>query len=247
MDYAVISRQGGRPLNEDSYSISKKGGSYCFTVCDGLGGHAKGEVASQTASEVFKDTFEDYDGKPSAFFESAFKKCAEEFRRLAGESSVLELMKTTVVSAVADSKKISFTHIGDSRLYGFTPEKAELFTDDHSVPEMLVKTGEITKDEIRNHPDRNKLLRCLAVSDEPADYEPVREKTVKNYSAFLLCTDGFWELIDEKTMLRYLKWSKNAEQWLELMTRRVERAGRGRQTDNYTAIAVFTGKGVTLK
>ena len=48
-------------------------------------------------------------------------------------------------------------------------------------------------------------------------------------------------------MLRYLKWSKNAEQWLELMTRRVERAGRGRQTDNYTAIAVFTGKGVTLK
>ena len=243
MDFAFISRTGDRALNEDSFSIKEKNGSYCFTVCDGLGGHAKGEIASKTAADTFSEEFENFDGDISKFFTSAFDSAAEKFRNLAKESPVLELMKTTVVSLVASGGKCRWTHIGDSRLYGFMNGKAVLCTTDHSVPEMLVKSGEIKQSEIRNHPDRNKLLRAFGVSDEVPGYETGDEKDLNEFDAFLLCSDGFWELLNERKAAKFLKRSDNAEQWLSEMTKQVERKGKRKEKDNYTAIAVINKKG----
>lgn len=243
MDFAFISRIGDRVLNEDSFSVKENNGSYCFTVCDGLGGHAKGEIASRTAADTFSQEFEKFDGDISGFFVSAFDSAAEKFRNLAKESPVLELMKTTVVSLVVNGGKCRWAHIGDSRLYGFRNGKAVLCTTDHSVPEMLVKSGEIKQSEIRNHPDRNKLLRAFGVSDETPCYETGDEKDLNEYDAFLLCSDGFWELLNERKAANLLKHSQNAEQWLADMTKQVERKGKCKEKDNYTAIAVIIEKG----
>ena len=243
MDFAFISRIGNRVINEDSYSVKEKNGSCCFTVCDGLGGHAKGEVASKCVAETFSDRFEIFDGDICGFFPAAFDAAAENFRKLADESPVLELMKTTVVSLVISAGRCGWAHIGDSRLYGFKNGKTVLCTTDHSVPEMLVKSGEIKQSEIRNHPDRNKLLRAFGVSDEKPAYETGELKDINDYDAFLLCSDGFWELINERKTAKCLKHSQNAEQWLEEMVKQVEHKGRRREMDNYTAIAVITEKG----
>ncbi|MBR4766681.1 MAG: protein phosphatase 2C domain-containing protein, partial [Clostridia bacterium] len=142
MDFAFASCIGNRVINEDSYSTKEKNGSYCFTVCDGLGGHAKGEIASKSCADTFSEEFENFSGDTLKFFQTAFDSAAERFRNLAKESPVLELMKTTVVSLVISGEKCSWAHIGDSRLYGFQNGKAVLCTSDHSVPEMLVKSGE---------------------------------------------------------------------------------------------------------
>ena len=243
MDFAFISCIGNRVINEDSYSVKEKNGSYCFTVCDGLGGHAKGEVASKCAAQTFSDKFESFEGNIPEFFEAAFDEAAENFRKLAGESPVLELMKTTVVSLVICGSECGWAHIGDSRLYGFHNGEAVLCTTDHSVPEMLVKTGEIKQSDIRNHPDRNKLLRAFGVSDETPAYEIGDLKDLSDYDAFLLCSDGFWELINERKAEKCLKHSQNAEHWLSEMIKQVEHKGRRREMDNYTAIAVITEKG----
>ena len=243
MDYAFISRTGSRALNEDSCSIKENNGSYCFTVCDGLGGHAKGEVASKCVADTFSDEFENYGGDIDGFFANAFDAAAERFRNLADESPVLQMMKTTVVSLVISADSCCWAHIGDSRLYGFKNGKTVLLTDDHSVPEMLVKSGEIKQSEIRNHPDRNKLLRAFGVSDETPGYEISKETKLSDFDAFLLCSDGFWELINERKTAKCLRHAQNAEQWLAEMTRQVEHKGKRRETDNYTAIAVINEKG----
>ena len=243
MDFACISYPGDRPVNEDYFTISENKGNYCFTVCDGLGGHAKGETASKTVSEAFKEEFKSYDGNSAGFFEKAFNSAAKIMNSLANESPVLELMKTTVVSLIIIEDKCRWAHIGDSRLYGFSANRTFLCTFDHSVPEMLVKSGKIKQREIRNHPDRNKLLRAFGVSEELPQYETGDEMKLSDYDAFLLCTDGFWELINEKKAAGCLKRSQNASQWLEEMTKHVKRKGRRRNMDNYTAVAVILKKG----
>lgn len=244
MDFAFISCIGNRVINEDSYSVKEKNGSYCFTVCDGLGGHAKGEVASKCVADTFSDRFEEFDGDIPGFFSAAFDESSEKFRKLADESPVLELMKTTVVSLVVCDGRCGWAHIGDSRLYGFCDGEAVLCTIDHSVPEMLVKSGKIKQSEIRNHPDRNKLLRAFGVSDEKPEYETGEVKNLNDFDAFLLCSDGFWELINERNSSKCLKHSHNAGQWLDGMVKKVERKGRRREMDNYTAIAVINNRGV---
>ena len=70
-------------------------------------------------------------------------------------------------------------------------------TADHSVPQMLLKAGEITEDQIRFHPDRNKLLRALGDAENEPKYTASETVEARGETAFLLCSDGFWEHITE--------------------------------------------------
>ena len=112
-------------------------------------------------------------------------------------------------------------------------------TLDHSVPQMLVLTKEIKEKEIRNHPDRNRLLRVLGVSGDTPRFELSEIQKRKKQQAFLLCTDGFWELILEKEMWQCLKNAKTAQKWLEQMEEIICRRGEGQDMDNFSAIGVL--------
>ena len=86
-------------------------------------------------------------------------------------------------------------------------------TLDHSVPQMLAAIGEIKENEIRHHPDRNRLLRVLGTEMEEPRHQKSEWMEKQTHQAFLLCSDGFWELINEKKMEWCLKWAKSPEQW----------------------------------
>jgi len=148
-------------------------------------------------------------------------------------------MKTTAVCLSIIGDKCQWAHIGDSRLYLFKKNKISLRTLDHSVPQMLALSGDIKDKHIPHHPDRNRLLRVLGVEWDSPRYEVSDEILISNCQAFLLCTDGFWELINPKLICRYLKKSSSAEEWLNLMTAEVEKNGLGKDMDNYTAIAAI--------
>ena len=112
-------------------------------------------------------------------------------------------------------------------------------TLDHSVPQMLVLGGQIKESEIRHHKDRNRVLRVLGTPWEGEAYslaDPI-EKT--GDQAFILCSDGFWELITEKEMEKTLKQSYSVAQWLEKMEKIVQKHGEGKDMDNYSAICVY--------
>jgi serine/threonine protein phosphatase PrpC len=122
----------------------------------------------------------------------------------------------------------------------FRKNKMRVRTLDHSVPQMLVQSGELKEKNIARHPDRNRLLRVLGVEWDSPRFDVSDELDVSQAQAFLLCTDGFWEFLEPKAMERCLKNSSGAKEWLSAMTSQVERNGAGSDMDNYTAVAVFT-------
>ena len=238
IQYSVFTDNGDRPINEDSVGVCRREGGHCFVLCDGLGGHGMGDVASSLVVEVFKDQFGKTDGAPD-FLGQTF--CAAQDILMAEQlaRNAKKKMKTTCVAIATDEHSAYIGHVGDSRGYVFHRNKVKTRTLDHSIPQMLVMSGEIKESQIRNHPDRNTLLRVLGIEWEESMYELMAPIPLKKCQAFLLCSDGFWELIEEKQMCELLKSSETVEQWLSSMTDVVRENGKGRNMDNYSAIAVW--------
>ena len=112
---------------------------------------------------------------------------------------------------------------------------------DHSVPQMLFNTGTIREKQIRHHEDRNRLTRVLGSDEENSKPFITIQEPRNEDAAFLLCSDGFWENIEEEQMEACLQKSANPHEWLERMEKIVVKNGRGTNMDNYSAIVVFPG------
>lgn len=236
--YKSVSNNGTRSVNEDCVGMFQRGEQYGFFLADGLGGHGKGEIASQTAVEQAILQFEAV-GCADGTLEAVFENGQKEILNLQKKEQDLYSMKTTLTALLISETAVRWGHIGDSRIYWFRNGKMLGRTMDHSVPQMLVNIGEIQEEEIRNHPDRNRLLRVMGMEWDVPAYQLSEKMAVKNRQAFLLCSDGFWELIEERQMERLLKKSGSVEQWLDAMTAYVEENGKGKDMDNYSAIAVW--------
>ena len=112
-------------------------------------------------------------------------------------------------------------------------------TLDHSIPQMLVLAKEIKEEDIRYHSERNIILKVMGTKWENPQYEITGIEKIKKIQAFLLCTDGFWELITENHMEKYLEESSSVNEWLDKMSKHVKQSGKGKDVDNNTAIAVW--------
>lgn len=233
-----LSKRGDREINEDTVGIFENGAAACFIVADGLGGHGKGEMASQLAVEVCRKQFEEM-GYDEGFFQAYFETCEAVLEQRQKDEHAYYDIKTTVVMGVAENNRLHCAHAGDSRLYCFRRRKIIHRTLDHSVPQMLVFSGEIREKEIRKHPDRNRLLKVMGQKAEEVYYERTGELALKDGDALLLCSDGFWELIEEKHMISTLKKAKSAQEWMAHMEEIVLKNGESREMDNYSAIAVI--------
>ncbi len=237
--YSSVSENGSRAVNEDSISVAEKSGEYCFTLCDGLGGHGCGDVASSTVTQAFAEIFKSSDVDAAHFFECAYSQSNKKVLEIQKADAAAYGMKTTVVSLVVTKNECIWSHLGDSRLYCFGKNAVKARTMDHSVPQMLVNSKEIKEKDIRLHPDRNKILRAIGTDSETPRYQLSETVSSGECSAFLLCSDGFWENITEKRMCAYLRKSKNPDEWLRRMRRSVIKKGKDRNMDNFSAIAVF--------
>ena len=239
MDIAEITRPGSRDYNEDCAVILHRGEDYCFVVADGLGGHGKGEVASALATETFRQRFETAAVGDASFLPDTLLAAQQ---RILDEQKVQNApfeMKTTCTALTVSGGIVRIGHIGDTRAYVFEKNRVRYRTLDHSVPQMLVLSGEIREKQIRHHPDRNRLLRVMGIPWDGPRFELAEECPLSSCQAFLLCCDGFWELCDEKKMSAFLKKSRTAQEWLQHMTQEVERNGQGQDMDHSTAIAVI--------
>lgn len=237
--YEILSEPGEREYNEDYAGARKRGEACCFVLADGLGGHGGGDEASRMVSEYILNDFEEH-GEVS---EAYLKKCFEEAQKLLMEEQERQgrayEMKTTLVVLLADGASARWGHIGDSRLYYFKHKKLKERTLDHSVPQMLVAAGEIREEEIRGHADRNRLLRVMGSEWDQPRYKLAEPIERSGQEAFLLCSDGFWEWIEEKPMQSALKRAGAPGDWLGQMQKTVLKNGAGKGMDNYSAIAVF--------
>lgn len=241
MRFSMLSKEGSRSHNEDNIGMYQDQDSSCFVLADGLGGHGKGELASETAVKAAVEILAGTDGEEelSSLIERSFLTAQEEIIRIQEADRTASDMKTTMVLLEMEGNRAVWGHIGDSRLYYFRKNRLIGRTLDHSVPQLLVRTGEIKEKQIRHHPDRNRLLRVLGASEERPRFETGDEVQTVPGDAFLLCSDGFWELIEEKKMISCMKKSGGPEEWLERMEQIVLKNGAGLEMDNYSAIAVW--------
>lgn len=238
LQFAVYTDEGSRKVNEDAVGCFQKEGFSCFVLCDGLGGHGMGDVASSLVKNTFRDCFENIDNV-AEFLAPTFEKAQDNLMKSQIENHAKHKMKTTAVAVVADEQNAYIGHIGDSRLYIFNRNKVKQRTLDHSIPQMLVLSRDIKESEIRNHPDRNIVLRVMGVEWEEPMYELLPPIPLKKCQAFLLCSDGFWELIEEKDMCALLKKSESPSEWIRAMCEIVRNNGKGKNMDNFSAIAVW--------
>lgn len=237
--YSIFTDSGKRNNNEDCANVIETKDGFCLALADGLGGHGKGEVASSIAVANSLKQFE-FHGFSESFLEEAFQKSQKQVldaqKQLGSESQA----KTTLVVAAVSEEKVIMGHIGDSRGYLFKTDGTYQRTQDHSVPQMLVNCGEIKEKEIRYHPDRNRILKALGMSsEEVVKWEMDFDCKAEEIRAVLLCSDGFWEYIEEKHMQKYLCKAKTVEEWLQKMICHVKKKGRFKNMDNYTAVVLW--------
>lgn len=235
LSYNALTATGSREVNEDGYAVARHNDSYCFVLADGLGGHGNGDKASKCAVEAVSEMFE-LNGYFSSFFRDSFNKAQREILRLQDELKTD--MKTTLIALIISKNRCFLAHVGDSRIYCFRDNTIIYQTKDHSVPQQLALMGSIQENDIRNHPDRNRLLKVLGNRDEQIEPEIAKPVHIRGELRFLLCSDGFWEPVTEEDMTVSLARSSSPEDWLKDMGELIHRK-EAKNQDNYTAITVF--------
>ena len=240
VEYATFTDIGEKEANEDAVKVfvNQPYLTYGFVLADGLGGHGNGDIASHFVVDCVGAMIENTNRFDGAFIDECFDTAQQmlmEEKELKGFLSI----KTTMVTLLITDHIAQWGHIGDSRLYHFRDGRQISKTVDHSVPQMLALSGQIKECEIRHHPDRSMLLRAMGAEWNGPAYEiDERNLKVKKGDSFLLCTDGFWEWIEEKTMLKILKRNLTAFDALQEMKKEVLGNGNRRGMDNYSAILV---------
>ncbi len=232
--YGMLTNKGERAVNEDFLDVSITPERLAFILCDGLGGHGNGDIASRFVTEQVKAALEQNKTVEESIQHAQDALLEKQIAEHAGNS-----MKTTVTCLALAGDQARFAHVGDSRVYYFEKTKYMLRSQDHSVPQMLVNRGDIKEKDIRHHEDRSRLLRVMGTEWDRPKYQVVEGIKLTKRSSFLLCSDGFWELIDEKQMSKTLKKADSPQQWLAAMEEIILANGKGTNMDNYSAIAVF--------
>ena len=178
-------------------------------LCDGMGGLAKGEVASASVIDAFLKWFEnDF----PEMLKTGFNK-AEVFKTWENISSQMNSkisaygtqngisLGTTVVATLIYGGRYYILNIGDSRVYRYSSGTTVL-TKDHTYVQREVDMGRLTLAEAMNHPKRNVLLQCIGAS---AFIQPdFFDGEVKSDEVYLLCSDGFRHIITEDEMFEQL-------------------------------------------
>ncbi len=237
--YSFLSEPGERAKNEDSITICTGDNGNLFVLCDGLGGHGSGEVASNAATEAAKAVFYSQTLAADVLLTLCVESAQREIYKIQQQAQRFDACKTTITLLLIKDNIAHWAHVGDSRIYMFHKNKIISRTLDHSVPQMLVMQGEIKEKDIRFHEDRNRLIRVLGNDELPPKIDFANPVSLLPNTAFLLCSDGFWEWLDEKEMIKCLKKSKEVNTWVSLMREIVVKTGRGNNMDNFSAIAVY--------
>lgn len=197
-------QQGKRTNQEDARFPDSDAPRYngpAFVVCDGVGGQKYGEIASRTVAEVIGKSLSRLD--QSRYFDnSSFKKALDEaldeLDKVSGKQA--SEMATTVATVFFHAGGAFVAHIGDSRIYHIRPGVGILYqSDDHSLVNALVHSGNITPQEAIGHPQSNIITRCIGPRKN--GYEAVAStieiKDVEAGDYFLLCTDGVLRCVDD--------------------------------------------------
>ncbi len=197
--YAALSDVGRvRRDNQDSGYA----GPHLLVVADGVGGSARGDVASAATVEVLRHLDEPPGNDMLGALAGAIHKSHDRIAGMVAEDPEIEGTSTTVTATIFDGTQIGVGHVGDSRGYLLRDGTLSQLTTDHTFVQSLIDEGRITEDEARVHPHRNLILRAVDGVHEP---EPdVFTLEVALGDRILLCSDGCSGVLTDEDLARLL-------------------------------------------
>ncbi len=195
-----------RQQNQDAYAIVNFSHDRALMiVCDGMGGAKSGNIASAMAVEVFTDEVRRTQ-KLAVNSDRAAQillNALELANKAVYEQSQLDDdyrgMGTTLVAALILKNTAVIINVGDSRAYHFTQTGVELVTRDHSIVELMVQRGELTREQAKNYPGKNLITR--AVGTEPSVEADLYIQPLRRDECLLLCSDGLSNEMADQEML----------------------------------------------
>lgn len=225
-----------RPINEDRYLVPEEGDSIVL-VADGMGGHKAGEVASETAAQTIRACAVKMHGREISI-KTALKwvrQANQIIYRMANEKPECMGMGTTMTFLYFMDKHALLAHVGDSRCYRIRDGRIMQLTKDHSLVAELVRIGEITPEQVRNHPYRNIITRALGTDDYVA--VDAQDIPVEENDVYLLCSDGLSNYLEEDELLHAVQNQPSDALCDHLVQIALDRGGR----DNITVVAAYCG------
>jgi len=241
MKYSLFqdTRTGKRPYNEDRLGCWQREGALLLAVADGMGGHAHGEVAAQIAVDELGRAFNAEArpklASPDRFLVGAIGAAHAQIVAQARQRKLGEIPRTTVVACAVQDGQAWWAHVGDSRLYLLRKGRVAARTRDHSYVQQLVDAGKIREEAAENHPDRNRVMRCLG-GPQPPKIDPAHSIVLEMDDVLLLCTDGLWGPLTQRQILIGLIGRDPASALPELIALAEARAGA--HCDNVSVVAM---------
>lgn len=236
-----------RKNNQDSFMVVSKDNFLSAVVCDGMGGAKGGNVASSLAVKAYTQVVKSVMSKVTPVLlepEDAEKTIKEAIAKAntavyeaANYDIELEGMGTTLVSVLICGDNIIAANVGDSRLYLYNNGILKQVSNDHSFVQYLLDKGSITKEEAKNHPNRNIILRALGVN-ESVEPEIINLKN-EEYEILLLCSDGLTTHLSDEEINEVI--ADNTDKHLSLKKKSeilIEKANEKGGIDNITVILI---------
>ena len=217
MNYSINTDRGKRKDNQDSTATFFNQSNVLLAIlCDGLGGHQAGDIASEMAVSQIGNSWEQttFTSKDTYIIQTWLKGVInrENTRifKAANTYPDLEGMGTTLVASVVLEQQVLFANIGDSRAYTYKDNELTLITQYHSFVAELQRSGELTEFERKNHVNRNALTRSLGVEGElDIDFFKVLKDSI---DLVLLNSDGLSNTLSKEQMIYALKSNHDLDQ-----------------------------------
>lgn len=245
MNFSIYqsTRVGGRQYNQDRVAYAYSEQALLMVLADGMGGHLHGETAAEMAVQTFMRAFDQAAQPrvpdPEEFLREVMQQAHDAIIQYAHDQQLGGNPGTTCVVVLVQDGKACWAHAGDSRLYLLRGAEVTFRTHDHSMVQQWADWGIITAEEMKIHPDRNKITNCLGGVEDMFFVESSVTVPLHQGDILLLCSDGLWNPLSETEMASALNPAPTPlplpAALEQLMAEAAYRGGEN--ADNITAIA----------
>jgi serine/threonine protein phosphatase PrpC len=218
MHYGETNVGRERKNNEDTFRAASDGG--VFLVCDGMGGHASGEIASQVAADAmvrfltidrhradcaWPPESQLHSSDEGRALDAAVRVANREVLTQAHGNPLHKGMGTTVVAVLASRERLAIVHVGDSRVYRYRAGELEQVTEDHSLLNHYLRTRPMSAQQIQSFAGKNVIVRAVGLRDQ---VEPeIQLRDYRKGDVYLLCSDGLNDMVGETEIAQLMRHS----------------------------------------
>ncbi|MCS6920219.1 MAG: protein phosphatase 2C domain-containing protein, partial [Fimbriimonadales bacterium] len=206
-----------------------------YLVCDGMGGHNAGQIASELAAKQFLHAYYHLGGVAQEAARQAVLLAHHYIAEMASKIPSRYGMGTTLTALILKQDEGILAHVGDSRCYRLRNGAFEQLSRDQTLVAQLIEQGILTPEQAKYHPQRNVIRQAVGVHDPSEPFEPdIETFPLQAGDVYLLCSDGLTDMVDDAEIEQVLTSEPLTRAAWKLVDRALANGGR----DNVTVLLV---------